>query len=118
AACANLKEEDELSESIAIQPRSDATGEVTTSNRDHLREVMSDLVNYRGLLFQLTLRDIKIRYKQAAMGFGWAIFLPAIIVLAGLMVRLAMSMLSGSGLEGGEVAGMAVKAVPWAFFMG
>jgi lipopolysaccharide transport system permease protein len=114
----NPKEEDELSESTTIQSRSVAATEVQVSNLDHLREVVADLINYRGLLYQLTLRDIKIRYKQAAMGFGWAIFLPAIIVLAGLMVRFAMAMLSGTGLQGGEIAGMAVKAVPWAFFMG
>ncbi len=92
--------------------------ESQASNLDHLREVVADLVKYRGLLYQLAVRDIKIRYKQAVMGFGWAIFLPAIIVLAGLMVRFAMAMLSGSDLERESIAWMAVKAVPWAFFMG
>lgn len=88
------------------------------SNLRHLREAIADVVGYRGLLYQLALRDIKVRYKQAAMGFGWAIFLPAIIVLAGLVVRFAMAMLSGTELETRSIAWMAVKAVPWAFFMG
>jgi lipopolysaccharide transport system permease protein len=106
-----------LSESTAIHTPT-APADRPVSSLDDLREVGSDLVKYRGLLYQLTLRDIRIRYKQAAMGFGWAIFLPAIIVLAGLMVRFAMAMLSGTGVESHEVGGMAVKAVPWAFFMG
>jgi lipopolysaccharide transport system permease protein len=104
--------------STAIPDRPVAAPERSASNLDHLREVVSDLIKYRGLLYQLTLRDIRIRYKQAAMGFGWAIFLPAIIVLAGLMVRFAMAMLAGTGVKGDEIGGMAVKAVPWAFFMG
>jgi lipopolysaccharide transport system permease protein len=103
---------------MTIHERPVAPAERSESSLDHLREVGTDLVKYRGLLYQLTLRDIRIRYKQAAMGFGWAIFLPAIIVLAGLMVRFAMAMLSGTGVESSEVGGMAVKAVPWAFFMG
>lgn len=88
------------------------------SNFSHLREAITDVFEYRGLLYQLALRDIKVRYKQAAMGFGWAIFLPAVIVLAGLVVRYAMAMLSGTELETQSIAWMAVKAVPWAFFMG
>jgi lipopolysaccharide transport system permease protein len=104
--------------STATPDRPMSGAERSVSNLDHLREVVSDLIRYRGLLYQLTLRDIRIRYKQAAMGFGWAIFLPAIIVLAGLMVRFAMAMLAGTGVQGDEVGGMAVKAVPWAFFMG
>jgi lipopolysaccharide transport system permease protein len=31
---------------------------------------------YRELLYQLTLRDLKLRYKQTVMGFGWAVFMP------------------------------------------
>jgi lipopolysaccharide transport system permease protein len=107
-----------MASSTATPDRLPAAPERSATNLDHLGEVVSDLIKYRGLLYQLTLRDIKIRYKQAAMGFGWAIFLPAIIVLAGLMVRFAMAMLAGTGVQGDEIGGMAVKAVPWAFFMG
>lgn len=108
-----------MTEATATEVR-DATpaGERKASNLQHLREAVSDVFKYRGLLYQLALRDIKIRYKQAAMGFGWAIFLPAVIVLAGLMVRVAMAQLSGTELETRSIAWMAVKAVPWAFFMG
>ena len=31
---------------------------------------------YRELLYQITLRDLKLRYKQTIMGFGWAVFMP------------------------------------------
>jgi lipopolysaccharide transport system permease protein len=42
------------------------------------REAVAEQFEYRELLFQLTKRDILIRYKQAIMGFGWAVFMPLI----------------------------------------
>jgi lipopolysaccharide transport system permease protein len=77
-----------------------------------------DIWEFRELLFQLTLRDVRIRYKQAVMGFGWAIFMPILIVLSGLLVRLAMAQMSGRPLAAESIASMAVKALPWAFFVG
>jgi ABC-type polysaccharide/polyol phosphate export permease len=83
-----------------------------------LRRIARDLVEYRHLLLQLTIRDIRVRYKQAVMGFGWAIFLPMLIVLSGVLVRYAMAYLSGTVLESEDIAGLAVKSIPWAFFVG
>jgi len=84
-----------------------------------LREIAVDeLWTYRELAFQLTLRDIKIRYKQAVMGFAWAILMPALIIGAGALVRYAMAYLSGGEIQMTAIAGMAVKALPWAFFVG
>ncbi len=37
-------------------------------------EMVKEIIKYRDLLFMLTLRDIRVRYKQAAMGFLWAVF--------------------------------------------
>jgi lipopolysaccharide transport system permease protein len=83
-----------------------------------LREMAYELVEYRDLLFQLTLRDIRLRYKQAVIGFGWAIFMPMLIVGAGFLVKFAMARMAGTELQPGSFAGMAVKALPWAFFVG
>jgi lipopolysaccharide transport system permease protein len=71
----------------------------------------------RDLIFILTWRDVKIKYKQSIMGFMWAILMPAIIVGAGMLVRVAMSKVSGNPLTLDHLASMAVKAVPWAFFV-
>jgi lipopolysaccharide transport system permease protein len=83
-----------------------------------LREVTEDFWRFRELLYQLTLRDIRIRYKQAVMGFGWAIFMPMLIIFAGMLLRLAMATMSGGGLDRSAIAGLAVKSLPWAFFVG
>ena len=83
-----------------------------------LREIVQDVWQYRELLFQLTRRDVRIRYKQAAMGFGWAVFMPIFVVAAGLLVRFAMAHFSGKQLDMGSIAGLAVKSLPWSFFVG
>ena len=42
---------------------------------------LSELWQYRELLYFLTWRDIKIRYKQTALGVLWAIIQPALTML-------------------------------------
>ena len=41
-----------------------------------LRAIVAEQYEYRELLYQITLRDLKLRYKQTVMGFGWAVFMP------------------------------------------
>src|SRR5713101_5298282 len=41
-----------------------------------VREMLTELIQYRELLVQMTRRDLLLRYKQTVMGFGWAIFMP------------------------------------------
>ena len=83
-----------------------------------MEEIVSAIWHHRELLYQLTLRDIRIRYKQAVMGFLWAIFMPVLIVTAGLIVKFAIAYLSGTSFELRGITGLAVKALPWAFFVG
>lgn len=40
-----------------------------------------ELWRYRELLFALTVRDIKIRYKQTFFGVGWAVFRPFVTMV-------------------------------------
>jgi lipopolysaccharide transport system permease protein len=42
------------------------------------REMLSEQVQYRELLYEMTRRDLLIRYKQTIMGFGWAVFMPLV----------------------------------------
>jgi homopolymeric O-antigen transport system permease protein len=43
-----------------------------------LREMLSEQIEYRELLVQMTRRDLLLRYKQTVMGFAWAIFMPLV----------------------------------------
>jgi ABC-type polysaccharide/polyol phosphate export permease len=71
---------------------------------------------HRELTLMLTWRDIRIKYKQTAMGFLWALLMPILIVSAGLVVKVGMASVSGRSLQLSELATVAVKALPWAFF--
>jgi lipopolysaccharide transport system permease protein len=42
------------------------------------REMLAEQVQYRELLYEMTRRDLLIRYKQTIMGFGWAVFMPLV----------------------------------------
>ena len=42
---------------------------------------LHELWNYRELLYSFTWRDVKIRYKQTALGFLWAIIQPLFMML-------------------------------------
>jgi len=76
-----------------------------------------ELVHRRDLLFTLTWREVQIKYKQSVMGFLWAILMPALIVGAGILVRYAFAVLRGSPLAMDDIVTVAVKSVPWAFFV-
>jgi lipopolysaccharide transport system permease protein len=43
-----------------------------------VREMVHEQFQYRELLYQMTKRDLLLRYKQSVMGFGWAIFMPLV----------------------------------------
>jgi lipopolysaccharide transport system permease protein len=58
-----------------------------------------------------------VKYKQSIMGFFWAILMPMLIVLAGLLVKIAMGRLSGTPAQMTDFTAVAVKAVPWSFFI-
>jgi lipopolysaccharide transport system permease protein len=83
-----------------------------------LREIVQELRQTKEIIYQLTLRDIRIRYKQALFGFAWALLLPMAIVIAGLAMRVAFAFVAGKQIAVHQVAGMALKAVPWGFFVG
>ena len=76
-----------------------------------------ELFAYRELLYVLTWRDIKVKYKQSVMGVIWAIFMPALAISAGVLVKFAFAKLSGTPLGLSQVATVTVKAIPWSFFI-
>ena len=82
-----------------------------------MKEMWSELIQYRQLIYMLTWRDIRIKYKQTVMGFLWAILMPMLIVSAGVLIRKAFSMISGKPVEMTELASITVKALPWSFFI-
>jgi lipopolysaccharide transport system permease protein len=48
-----------------------------------------ELVRYRELLLFLVWRDVKVKYKQAVLGFAWAIIVPVLQVIIFTMIGKA-----------------------------
>jgi lipopolysaccharide transport system permease protein len=82
-----------------------------------VREALRELLRNRELLYMITWREIRIRYKQSVMGLLWAVLMPVIITCAGVVVRVAASRVSGRPISGADIGGIGVKALPWAFFV-
>jgi lipopolysaccharide transport system permease protein len=82
-----------------------------------MKEHLQELYKYRELLYMITYRDIKVRYKQSIMGFFWAILMPILIVMSGIVVRYAYAMVAHAPLKNADIASVAIKAVPWAFIV-
>jgi lipopolysaccharide transport system permease protein len=82
-----------------------------------MKTELQELYKYRELLYMLTYRDIRVRYKQSIMGFLWAVLMPVLIVLSGVVVRFAYAIAAHASLQKADVAAVAVKSLPWAFLV-
>ena len=75
---------------------------------------LKDIWAYRELLFFLTWRDVKVRYKQTALGAAWAILQPLFMML---IFTLFFGRLAGVGSSGIPYPLFALAGlVPWTFF--
>ena len=74
----------------------------------------AELWRYRELLWVLVERDIKVRYKQTALGFAWAIIQPVMLMLVFSIFfgRLAKMPADGLPYPIFVYAGL----LPWTFF--
>lgn len=79
--------------------------------------MFENIYKYRDLFYMITLREIKIKYKQSVMGVLWALLMPILIISSGVLVRMAFSRLSGTQFTMTDAASICVKAIPWAFFI-
>jgi lipopolysaccharide transport system permease protein len=75
---------------------------------------LKELWRYRELLYFLTWRDIKVRYKQTALGASWAILQPflTMVVFSLFFGRLAKIPSDGVPYPVFSYAGL----LPWTFF--
>jgi lipopolysaccharide transport system permease protein len=75
---------------------------------------LRDLWNYRELLYFLTWRDVKVRYKQTLLGATWAILQP---LLTMLIFTLFFGQLAGIKSDGPPYPIFAYAGLlPWTFF--
>ena len=75
---------------------------------------LGDLWEYRELLFFLVWRDVKVRYKQTALGVAWAVLQP---LMATLIFSIFFGRLARMPSDGVPYPVFAyVAMVPWQYF--
>ena len=77
---------------------------------------MRDLWAYRELLYFLTLRDIKVRYKQTALGVAWVVAQPLMTTLVFTLIFGVLARMPSEGVPYPVFAFAGL--VPWTFFVG
>ena len=109
-----LKETDEGEH--AGSPHPDATKVIRIApSKGWVPLRLNELWEYRELLYFLTWRDIKVRYKQTALGAAWAIIQPVftMVIFSLFFGRLAKMPSDGVPYPIFSMAGL----VPWTFFV-
>jgi homopolymeric O-antigen transport system permease protein len=78
------------------------------------RESLHELWHFREVLWAFVLRQIKVRYKQAAVGIGWAVIQPVLAALAFALFLFRYSSVPSEGVPAllFTLAGMA----GWSYF--
>ena len=77
---------------------------------------LEDLWHYRELLYFLTWRDIKIRYKQTALGVAWVVLQPLITMLIFSVIFGRLAKLPSDGVPYPVFSYAAL--LPWGLFSG
>ena len=75
---------------------------------------VAELIRFRELLYFLTWRDIKVRYKQTALGVGWAILQPVLAMVIFTVIFGHVAKISTGGIPYPIFAYAAL--IPWLFF--
>ena len=75
---------------------------------------LKDLWRYRELIYFLTWRDIKVRYKQTALGVGWAILTPLVQMVVFSVIFGNIAKLDSEGLPYPIFTYVAL--LPWQLF--
>ena len=98
---------------IPLPERARSTLEIRAS-RGLLDLDLSAVWRYRELLYFLVLRELTVRYKQAALGVGWAIVQPLFAVLIFTLVFGMFAKIPSDGIPYPVFA--LAATLPWTYF--
>jgi lipopolysaccharide transport system permease protein len=76
---------------------------------------VQELWRFRELFYYLTLRDIKLRYKQTILGIGWSVFQPLATIIV-FVVFIGILGKAADGVEGSYTLFVMAGVIPWSFF--
>ena len=75
---------------------------------------LSELWRFRELLWVLTLRDVKVRYKQTILGIAWAVIQPTLMMVIFSLVFGRLAKIPSDGVPYPIFVYSAL--LPWTFF--
>jgi len=88
--------------------------EIWFKRRIGLRIALRDLWRGRELVMTLAERDLRVRYKQAILGFAWSVFTPIMLMLAFALVFTKLAKVETGGVP--YVLFSFMGLIPWTFF--
>lgn len=77
-----------------------------------MRELVVDTYRYRQLIWALTLKELKVRYKRSVLGFLWALLNPALMMV---VLTLVFSTIMKFPIPHYSIFLLSVL-LPWTFF--
>ena len=80
-----------------------------------MRASLVELWQYRELLVNLTVRDLKVRYKNSALGVAWSLLNPILMML---VFTLVYTVMLGQSNRRDYAAFVLCGLLPWNFFSG
>src|SRR5262245_13984166 len=80
-----------------------ATTIISAERHERFRQFLKDIWDYRELFLSFLVRDLKVRYKQTALGAVWVILQPLFTTMAYVLVF-------------GKIAKMPTDGLPYALF--
>jgi ABC-type polysaccharide/polyol phosphate export permease len=80
-----------------------------------MRTSLVELWQYRELLYNLTVRDLKVRYKNSVLGIAWSLLNPILMML---VFTLVYTVMIGQGDRRDYAAFILCGLLPWNFFSG
>ncbi|MEM7030237.1 MAG: ABC transporter permease [Chloroflexota bacterium] len=88
---------------------------IYSSPKQFARQIMArfyDIVSYRDLLWNLVLRDLKLRYKNSALGILWSLLNPLLMMI---VFTAVFTVMRGTSIDDFP-AFVLVGLLPWQFF--
>lgn len=99
---------------ISAAPSADLSTFRIAPSRGWVSLKLREIWDYRELLYFLVWRDIKVRYKQTALGAGWAIIQPLMTMVVFSVFFGGLGKMPSDGIPYPIFAFAAL--VPWTFF--
>ena len=79
-----------------------------------MRESLQELWQYRELIYNLVLRDLKVRYKNSVLGVAWSWLNPLLMML---VFTFVFEVMQGAAIPNFHVLVLSAL-LPWNFFSG